>query len=100
MSVRMWTVMPKDHETNGLTVIEKLLADDPDAEHVVIARVNRKRFAGDDDTHEITQVARVVHIEVITDKQAEEHALKLLLRAHTERTGAQQLPFPARDEED
>lgn len=99
MSVKMWSVMPKDYETNGLTVIEKLLADSPDTEHVIIARVNRKRFTGDDDTHETTQLARVVHVEVVSDPSEQTAALELLLRAYKRRTGADQLPFPSKDED-
>lgn len=98
MAVRMWATLPKDYSANGLGAIEKALLDDPETEHVIVARINRKRVTTDDDTRETTPTARVVHIEVMTDPQASENALKLLGRAHKDRTGEDTLPYPDSDE--
>jgi hypothetical protein len=92
MSVRMWATLPKDHTANGLGVIEAALVDDPDAEHIVIARINRRRVTTDDDTGDTIPTARVVHIEVIRG-ELEADAREILGAAHRTRTGEETLPF-------
>jgi len=92
MSVRMWATLPADHTANGLGVIESALRADPDAEHVIIARIKRKRVTTDDDTGETTPTARIIHVEVVAgDMQS--GALAMLAAMHTARTGEDTLPF-------
>jgi hypothetical protein len=93
MTVRMWATLPKDFERNALPSIEKALLADPDAEHVIIARVNRKRVTTDDDTHETIPTARIVHVEVATG-ELHDAALELLTDLFKARTNLDTLPFP------
>jgi len=88
----MWATLPKDHEANGLTAIEKELVASPDGVHVVVALVNRKRLTVEDDASETTPTARIVHIEPLSGEHADA-ARGLLMAALKERTGAVTLPF-------
>lgn len=92
MSVRLWPVLPKDNDRNGLGAIERALIEDPEREHIVVAVINQRRTTTDADSGETTPAARVVHIEAISG-DSEEAARNLLAEAHTERTGHEQLPF-------
>lgn len=97
MAVRMWASLPKDHLANGMPTIEKELLADADTEHVIIARINRKRVTTDDDTHETIPTARIIHVEVIGgDLQAA--ALELLRDVYKARTGEGTLPYPGDDD--
>lgn len=92
MSVRMWATLPKDHEANGLTAIEKALIADPAETHIVVAILNRKRLKIEDDDNETIPTARIVHIEPLEGDDAST-ATVLLMRALKARTGAETLPF-------
>ena len=96
--IRLWATLPKDNNANGLGALEKLLMEDPDGEQLIIARVNRRRATIDDDSHETTPTARIIHAELVTDADQRAHALNLLRSALHARTGEQELPFPGRDE--
>ena len=101
MTVRMWPTLPKDAESNGLHVIEKLLIDEPGKRHVVIAIIDRKRVTpSKTTTTETIPTARVLHIEPITVELDENQARRILVEAHTKRTGAQTLLFEAARDQD
>ena len=94
MSVRMWATLPKDHEANGLTAIEKALIADSAETHLVVAVLNRKRLKIEDDDNETIPTARIVHIEPL-EGDAADAARLLLMEALKNRTGADQLPYDA-----
>ena len=87
MALKLWTVLPKDDADNGLSVIEKLMNDDPEREHIIIAKVNRKRGTIEDDDHSFKQTVRVCQVEVITDDDAIERAQAMLEARQQARTG-------------
>lgn len=91
MAVRSWPVMPKDWACNGLGNIEKQMIDDPDAEFIVISRVNRRRATIDDDSGDTVPTMRTLVIEPLTgDLEAEGE--KLLNAAQLARCGEPQKP--------
>lgn len=87
MAVRLWPVLPKDYEDNGLGTIEKLMIDDPDEEFYIVARINRRRATIDDEKGETVPTARVLHIEPATG-DLEDAARELLNTAMRNRTKA------------
>lgn len=87
MAMKMWTVLPKDDEDNGLSCIEKIMNDHPEKQHVIIARVDRKRATVEDDDHSVKPTVRVVRVEVITDEDAIERAEAMLDARRQARTG-------------
>lgn len=91
MAMRMWTTLPKDDADNGLSVIEKLMNDDPERQHVIIAKVNRKRGTIEDDDHSFKQTVRMLQVEVITDDDAVERAEAMLDARQQARTGQRML---------
>jgi hypothetical protein len=94
MSLRLWPVLPKDNNTNGVAALEKLLMESPETEQVVIVRVNRRRATVDDDSHETTPIARIVHAELVPAGPRAEEVLEVMRDLLHERTGEQTLPFP------
>lgn len=87
MALKLWTVLPKDDVDNGLSVIEKIMNDDPDKQHVIIARIDRKRATIEDDDHSFKQTVRMLQVEVITDEDAIERAQAMLDARRQARTG-------------
>jgi hypothetical protein len=96
MAVRLWPVLPKDVERNGLAAVEQALIGDPEGTHVIIAVINQRRVTTDADSGETTPAARVLHVEAITGAD-EASARQLLVSAHKNRTGVEQLPFESDD---
>jgi len=96
MSVRLWPVLPKDFDRNGLGAIEQQLTNDPEATFVVVAVINQRRVTTDADSGETTPAARVVHVEAITGADVDS-ARALLVAAHKARTGRDQLDYPDGD---
>jgi hypothetical protein len=92
MAVRLWSVLPKDFEANGLGAIERALMENPEHTHVVIAVLNRRRATIDDDAGDTTPTARVLEIEVLGGEQADA-ARVALAHARKTRTGSETLPF-------
>lgn len=84
MSVRLWPTLPKDHELNGLTALERPLMDDPEGPYYFIAEVNRRRFNYDDDTADNIPAIRVLHGEALLGEFSGE-ARALLRRAQEKR---------------
>lgn len=87
MAMKLWSVLPRDDVDNGLSVIEKIMNDDPDKQHVIIARVDRKRATIEDDDHSFKQTVRMLQVEVITDEDAVERAQAMLDARRQARTG-------------
>lgn len=65
MSVRLWPTLPKDHEYNGFTALEKPLIEDPAGPYYIVAEVNRRRVTTDDDAADTTPTIRVLHGEAL-----------------------------------
>lgn len=91
--IKLWPVLPKDDPANGLTVIEKLMTDDPEREHIAVVILNRKRLKIEDDSHESVPQARVLRIEVITRADHVQAVRDALEAAQAARTGDSTLPF-------
>ena len=94
MSVRLWPVLPKDFDRNGLGTIEQQITDDTEATFVIVAVVNQRRVTSDADTGENTPVARVLHVESLVTPEFEKQGRELLVSAHKDRTGRDQLDYP------
>ena len=94
MALRLWPVLPKDNNANGVALLEKLLMEAPDTEQVVIVRVNRRRATVDDDAHETTPTARILHAELVPAGPRADQVRQVMLDLLQERTGEQTLPFP------
>lgn len=84
---------PKDdRHLNGLERIMAELIDDPMTEHVVVARVRRKRLNVDDDTGTSVPSVKLVHVEAIKDAGRRASVLEVLDLEYKDRTGRSDLP--------
>lgn len=93
MSVRLWPTLPKEHEDNGLTALERPLLDDPVGPYYFVAEVNRRRATIDDDDDATTPTIRVLRGEALFGEQATA-ARDLLRLAQEKRCGKRPGPAP------
>lgn len=93
MAVRLWPTLPKDHESNGLTALERPLIDEPDGPYYFVAEVNRRRATIDDDSEETVPTIRVLHGEALFGELART-ARQLLDQAQEKRVGPKPRPAP------
>lgn len=91
--------LPKT-ERNGLDAHEEeFLHPDAPAPMIAIALIERKHRKVDDDTDEVTALAKISHIEVVEGTEADELAERLTEISEA-RTGDTPLPVVVEDEVD
>jgi hypothetical protein len=84
---------PKDdRHLNGLERILAELIDDGMTEHVIVARVRRKRLNVDDDAGTATPSVKLVHVEAVKDPGRRDAVLEVLDQEYKDRTGRSDLP--------
>lgn len=91
--VKLSSALPDDRK-NGLwqsQIVNDLLAQPRAAVYAIVVLTNSKTETNND-TGEVTPVARIRHIEIVDDAHASQIA-QILQGAHQERTGEMMLPF-------
>ena len=90
---KLSSTLPKEYSDDGLGSINKELIDNPHDARVVIALVDCKAITTDTDSGLQRATARILHIEPLTDSDAEDRAREMLLDAQEQRTGRKPLPL-------
>lgn len=93
----MLSALP-DGDANGMTSLARILLEEPEQTHVVIAVVNCKKSTTDYDKHTREAYARVIRIEPINDAEDVTLAEQLMRRGLERRTGQETLPLEMEDE--
>lgn len=89
MSVRLWPVLPKDDEDNGLTRVEQMFTRDPNAEVIVVGRLGRRSLNIDDNADgEQIPTLKFLSIEPVLVAEDADTAAALLQAAFRKRTSA------------
>ncbi len=89
--MKIASALPKGTQ-NGLVAIDRALVNEPEQEHLVIARVDCKSITTDTDTGDTEPTVRILHVEVV-DPKSQAVADRLLRAAYARRTGDNTLPF-------
>lgn len=85
--------LPKEYSDDGLRSINQSLIANPHDTRVVVALIDCKTITKDADTGLEVATARILHIEPISDPDAEDRARQMLLDAQETRTGQTPLPL-------
>lgn len=85
--------LPKEYSDDGLGSINRELIDNPHDARVVVALIDCKSITTDTDSGLQQATARILHIEPLTDPDAEDRAREMLLDAQEQRTGRKPLPL-------
>lgn len=89
MPIRLWPVLPKDDEDNGLTRVEQMFVRDPGAEIIVVGRLGRRGLNVDDNNDgEQTPTLKFLAIEPVLVEADAKLASDLLQGAFRKRTAA------------
>ncbi|MFD2757074.1 hypothetical protein [Gulosibacter faecalis] len=88
-------------ERNGLEAHARAFLDvDAPAPSIVIARIERKSRKVDDDTGDVSALAKITHIEVVEEPEELNHIEELLSALANARSGDEPLPMVVEREAD
>lgn len=80
-------------EANGLRAVVDQFLDDPSGVRIAVVVFDTLGTQENFDKGEVTAVARVRRVEVITDREDAQAAKRLMMRANEQRTGQTVLPL-------